>query len=113
MAASVEVFDQGDKIIVRATWKTESVSGSENYDTVTDPTTVVFTVRRRNTSGQLLTATTHTFPAADVVKISTGVFEFSHVPDPGKWYVHAQGTGAAHGAGKVSYEIDESEALAA
>lgn len=113
MAASIEVFDEGDKIIVRATWKTESVAGSENYNTVTDPTTVVFTARRRLPDGTLAAATTHTYPAADVVKISVGVYEFSHIPTPGKWFVHAQGTGTAHGAGRVEYEIDASEALAA
>lgn len=111
--ADIEVFDQGDKIIVRATFNTESIPGSENYNTPTDPTTVVFTARRRNSAGQMQPATTHTYPTADVVRIAPGVFEFSHVPDPGKWYVHAQGTGTAHGAGRVEYEIDESEALAA
>ncbi len=39
---SVEVYLRGSKIIVRATWKIESVAASENYDTLADPTTVVF-----------------------------------------------------------------------
>ena len=110
---SIEVFDQGDKIIVRATWEIESVPGSQDYDTPTDPTTVTFTARRRNLEGRLEAATEYELADPEVVKISDGVFEFTHEPEPGKWYVHAQGTGAAHGAAKVEYELDESEALAA
>lgn len=112
---SVEVYAQGSRIIVRVTWEVESVPGSLNYDTPTDPTTVVFTARRRTPDGALLAATTHTFGVggSGVSKFATGVFEFTHEPDPGRWYVHAQGTGTAYGAADVEYEIDSSRALAA
>lgn len=114
MAASVEQFLRGNKMIVRATWETESVPASGNYNTPTDPTTVVFTARQRNAAGAWQTATAYTFGvAAEVTKVSTGVFEFAFVPAPGRWAVHAQGTGTAEGSGRVTFEIDESEALAA
>lgn len=115
MAATVEVFLRGNKIIVRATWKIESVPGSENYNTPTDPTTVVFTARQRNAAGVWQAATPYTFgSSSEVTKVSTGVFELSLTsPAVGRWAVHAQGTGAAHGSGRATFEIDESEALAA
>lgn len=115
MAASVEVFLRGTKVIVRATWKTESVAASGNYDTPTDPTTVVFTARQRNAAGAWQAATAYTFGvASEVTKVSTGVFELALTsPAVGRWAVHAQGTGAAEGSGRVTFEIDESEALAA
>lgn len=111
---AIEVYTQGNKIIVRATWEIESVPASGDYDTPTDPTTVTFTARRRTPDGALEAAEAFVFGAdSEVSKISDGVFEFAHVPEPGRWYVHAQGTNAAHGAERVTYEIDESEALAA
>lgn len=114
MAALVEQFLRGNKIIVRATWKTESVPASGNYNTVTDPTTVTFTARQRNAAGVWQAATAYVFGvAAEVTKVSTGVFELAITPAVGLWAVHAQGTGAAEGSGRVKFEIDESEALAA
>lgn len=112
---SIEVYAQGSKIIVRVTWEIESVPGSLEYDTPTDPTTVVYTARQRTPAGALQAATTHTYGVggSGVTKVSTGVFEFTHEPTPGRWYVHAQGTGTAHGGADVVYEIDESGALAA
>ena len=109
----VESFVQGARMITRVTWEIESVPGSEDYDTPTDPTTVVFTARRRNPEGRLEAAVEYELADPEVTKISDGVFEFTHEPEPGKWYVHAQGTGAAHGSAKVEYEIEDSEALAA
>lgn len=113
MAASIDVYLRGNKIIVRATWKTEAVAGSEVYNTPTDPTTVFFKALRRLPDGTMAAATTHTYPAADVVKLSTGVYEFSHSPLAGRWWIHAQGTGVAEGAAEAVYDIRESEALAA
>ena len=106
---TIEVFVRGNKIITRATWKTESVPASGNYDTLTDPTTVVFSARLRGA-----VKTDYTFGvASEVTKVSVGIYELTLVPAVGRWWVHAQGTGAAYGAGRVTFEIDESEALAA
>lgn len=114
MAALVEIFLRGNKIIVRATWKIESVPASGNYNTPADPTTVTFTARQRNAAGAWQVATAYVFGvAAEVTKASTGVFELATSPAVGRWAVHAQGTGAAEGSGRVTFEIDESEALAA
>lgn len=114
MSATIDVFTRGNKIIVRAEWRTESVAGSGTYDTLTDPTTITFTARQRTLAGLLQAAVAYVFGVApEVTKVATGIYEFAHVPAPGRWYVHAQGTGAAQGAEKVTYEIDESEALAA
>lgn len=114
MSATVESFPQGTKMITRVTWEIESVAGSMVYDTPTDPSTVVFTARRRNLAGRLEDSTTYTFGVdSEVQKIDDGIFEFAHEPEPGKWYVDAQGTGAAHGAAVDEYEIDESVARAA
>lgn len=104
----IEVFLRGNKIITRATWKTESVAASGNYDTLTDPTTVVFSARLRGA-----TKTDYTYPSAEVTKVSAGIFELALTPAVGRWYIHAQGTTAAQGSGRVTFEIDESEALAA
>lgn len=112
--AGVEVYVEGNKIIVRATWETESVPASGDYDTATDPTTVTFTARRRTPAGTLEAATSYVFGvASEVTKVSTGIYEFAFVPEPGRWDVHAQGTDAAHGSARVTFEIDESDALAA
>ena len=111
---AIKVYTEGNRIIVRATWKTESVPGSQEYDTLTDPTTVTFTARRRNLAAKLGVATAYVFPTdPEVTKVSVGIFEFAHEPEPGRWYVHAQGTGAAQASEKIEYEIDASEALAA
>jgi hypothetical protein len=111
---AIEVYTEGNKIIVRATWETESVPGSEEYDTPTDPTTVTFTARRRTPAGQWEDGEAYVFGTdGEVTKVSTGVFEFASVPDPGRWAVHAQGTGNAHGSDEIEFEIDASQALAA
>lgn len=105
----IELFVRGNKIIARATWKTESVAGSKNYDTLSDPTTVTFTARKRGAA-----ATAYVYlTASEVTRVSLGIFELAFVPAAGHWWVHAQGTGTAQGAGRVTFEIDESEALAA
>jgi hypothetical protein len=107
--AEIEVFVRGNKIITRATWKTESVPASGNYDTLTDPTTVVFSARSRGAA-----KTDYTYPASpEATKVSTGIYELTLTPAVGRWWVHAQGTGTAYGSGRVTFEIDESEALAA
>lgn len=112
--AGIETYVEGGKLIVRATWETESVPASGDYDTPTDPTTVTFTARRRTPQGVLEAATAYVFGTdAEVTKVSTGVYELAFVPEPGRWAVHAQGTDAAHGSARVTFEIDESEALAA
>ncbi len=105
---SVDVYLRGSKIIVRATWKIESVAASENYDTVAVPTTVVFSAKLRGA-----TKTDYTYPSSEVTKVSVGIYELAFIPAVGRWFVHAQGTGTAHGSGRVTFEIDESEALAA
>ncbi len=105
---SVEVYLRGSKIIVRASWKIESVAASENYDTLADPTTVVFSARLGSAA-----KTDYTYPSAEVTKVSVGIYELAFIPAVGRWYVHAQGTGTAYGAGRVTFQIDESEALAA
>ncbi len=108
MPTNIEVFVRGSKIIARATWKIESVAASLNYDTVADPTTVVFSAKLRGA-----TKTDYTYPSAEVTKVSVGIYELAFIPAVGRWYVHAQGSGSAHGSGRVTFEIDESEALAA
>lgn len=110
----VEVYLQGNQMIARATWQTESVAGSGDYNTLTDPTVVTFTARRRTPAGTLEAAISYVFGvASEVTKASTGIFELKFVPAPGRWYIHAQGTGAAYGSERAVFEIDESEALAA
>lgn len=111
---AIEVYTQGNRIIVRATWETESVPASGDYDTPTDPIPVAFTARRRSPAGQFEDATEYVFGTdAEVTRVSTGVFEFAHEPLPGRWFIHAQGGGPAYAAEKVEYEIDASEAIAA
>lgn len=106
---SIEVFVQGTKVIVRASWRTESVPASGNYDTLTDPTTVTFTAKERSGTG-----TSYAFGvASEVTKVSVGIYEFAKALAPGRWYVHAQGTGTAEGAGRVEFDVDVSKALAA
>lgn len=110
----IEVFLQGTKVIVRATWKTESVPASGDYNTLTDPTTITFSARRRKPDGSMEAKTDYVFGvASEITKVSTGTYEFAKALAVGRWYVHAQGTGVAEGSGRVSFEIDESEALAA
>lgn len=114
MAASVETFLRGNKLITRATWKTESVPASGDYNTLTDPTSVTFTARQRNAAGAWQVATAYVFGvAAQVTKVSVGIYELAITPAVGRWAIHAQGTGAAEGSARDTYEIDESEALAA
>lgn len=111
---TVETFMQGSKMIVRVTFETESVPGSMEYDTLTDPSTVTFTARRRNPDGRYEEATAYVYGIdSEAQRVSQGVFEFAHEPDPGRWTVHVQGTGNAYGAVEATYEIEESEALAA
>lgn len=113
-AVTIASWPEGNKMITRASWRTESAPGSGDYDTLTDPTAVVFTARRRRPDGRFDPATDYEFGVdAEVTRVSVGVYEFAHVPAPGRWHIHAQGTGAAQGAERDTYEIDHSEALAA
>lgn len=108
MSATIEQWMEGTEANVRATFKTESVPGSGTFDTLTDPTTVTFTARRRGD-----TATSYLYGTApEVTRVSLGLFRLKFVPAQGTWAVHVQGTGAAYGAEEIEFVIAGSEALA-
>jgi hypothetical protein len=114
MPASIEIWLEGSQVKARATWLTESVPASLDYDTPTDPTTVTFTARQRKSDGTMEDATEYVYDTdSEVARIDDGVFELTIVPTPGRWYLHAQGTDAAYGSARATFEIDASEALAA
>lgn len=99
--AELSVFVRGTKVVVRAEFRVATV--------LTDPTTVTFTEREREASS----STAYVYGvAAEVTRVSAGIFEFARVPAEGEWYVHVQGTGAAHGAGEIGFKISHSRALA-
>jgi hypothetical protein len=113
-AVKVEVYVEGNKLITRATFKIESVAASGVYNTLANPATVTFTAKRRNLDGIVGAGTPYVVGTApEATQISTGIYEFAHIPTPGRWWVHVQGVGTVHGAGKVVYDVAESEALAA
>lgn len=106
IAARVE----GNKWIITAEWRVPDEAGP-----LTDPTTVVFTATRLHqaSSDGSDAATTYTYlVAAEVTRAAAGIFKLTFVPAAGRWAVHAQGTGAAYGAGEVEFTVSESKALA-
>jgi hypothetical protein len=103
--AVLSVIMEGSKVIVHAEWRVPDDAG-----VLTDPTAVTFTTRRRS-AGVLQAPTSYVFPATEVTKPSTGIYEFAKVLEEGTWYVHAQGTGTAHGAGEISFVVEHAEAL--
>lgn len=104
--ASLRVYMEGSKLIVHAEFRVPDDQG-----TLTDPTTVTFTARRR--AGGVLEAPTAYVNGSDpeVSNDSTGVFELAFEPEEGTWYVHVQGTGTAHAAAEVSFVVEHAEAL--
>jgi hypothetical protein len=105
MSLQLNVWIRGNKIITHAEWRVPATEDG----VLTDPATIVFTLRET----QQATGTTYAYPAAaEITRISTGIYELAIAHDtPGTFHVHAQGTGPAHGAGKITYKITESEAL--
>ena len=110
MASALSVYVRGNKVITRAEWRVPDEDG-----TLTDPTTIVFTARRR---GDDPTVYTYASPGGppELTKAATGIYELALVhdgaDDVGNWAVHAQGTGDAYAAGEIEYEIKKSGALA-
>lgn len=102
--AQLSVFMRGTKVVARATFKVPATEAG----TLTDPTTVIFTEREREASS----STPYQYGvAAEVTRVSAGVFEWARVPAEGEWHLHVQGTGAAHGAAEVGFKIEHSRAL--
>ncbi len=103
MAAAIDVWMEGNKVVVHAEWRVPDDAGP-----LTDPTDVIFTARRADDA-----SASYSYGVdAEVTKLSTGIFEFKYVPDPGVWRVHVQGTGNAHAADEVAFKIEKSGALA-
>jgi len=101
---SLTIYMQGNKIIGRATFLVPDAEGA-----LTDPSTVVYTARLNDDAA---IAAVYTYGVdSEVTRVSLGIFELAFIPDPGVWYVHVQGTGAAHAAGQVRFTIDRSGAL--
>lgn len=102
----LEVLVEGNQRIVRARFRVPDDEGA-----LTDPSTLTFTARRRGAS-----PTEYVFGTdAEVTRTQgepVGVFDFSFVPEEGTWAVHVQGTGAAHAAGEVEFQVGRAEALA-
>lgn len=104
--ASVSVYMEGSRIVVRAEFRVPDDDGP-----LTDPTTLTFTTRRRN-AGVLDSPVAYEYGTdPEVARISTGIYELTFDPAEGTWYVHVQGTGAAHAAGEVSFVVEHAEAL--
>ena len=112
--ADIEVLVEGNRRIVRAAFRVPA----DDTGVLTDPTTTVFTARKRKQQGDAPSAyapTTYTFPTAEVQRtpgVPTGSFDFTFLPAEGTWAVHVQGTGAAYAAGEVVFVVDRAEALA-
>lgn len=101
---TLSVYTQGNEIVVRAEFRVPDDAG-----VLTDPSTVTFTARKRSDTGTAYEYGTD----SEVTRSSAGIFLLTFIPGPGHWYVHVQGTGTAHAAEKIEFDIDESEALAA
>lgn len=112
--ADLEVLVEGNRRIVRAAFRVPA----DDTGVLTDPTTVVFTARKRKQAGDVAAAyapTTYTFPTAEVARtpgVAVGSYDFTFLPGEGTWAVHVQGTGAAYAAGEVAFVVDRAEALA-
>lgn len=107
MATALNVYRRGNLVITHGEWRVPDEAG-----TLTDPTTVVFTARRRGD-----TPTPYTYGTdPEVTRVSAGIFELAldHTASDqvGDWCVHAQGTGDAHAADDIDYKILPSGALA-
>jgi hypothetical protein len=107
MAAQLETWIQGNVAVTTARWIVPPETGTPQ-----DPTAVVFTVREN----EALAGTEYEYGVDGEVERDTdadGPFytlTLQH-PTPGRFHVHAQGSGDAEGAGKTSYIIEASEAL--
>lgn len=104
--ARLQSWIEGNRAIVQATFRVPDEAG-----TLTDPTTVTFTARRRR--GKTIDAATEYvyLTDAEVVRVSVGVFKLTIDPLPGDWHVHVQGTGACHAAGEAEFTITAARAL--
>lgn len=101
--ADLEVRVEGNKRIVRATFRVPDDAG-----TLTDPSAVTFTARRR---GDMPTPYVY-LSDSEVTRVSLGIFELEIIPAEGTWAVHVQGTGTAYAAGEIEFIAAHSEALA-
>lgn len=103
----MQVYMEGAQVIVHAEFRVPDDEG-----VLTDPTAVTFTARRR--IGGVLEPPTSYIAGTDpeVTHPSTGIYELTFEPAEGTWYVHCQGTGAAHAAEEVSFVVEHAEALA-
>jgi hypothetical protein len=113
--ADFEVLVEGNQRIVRAVFRVPDENG-----VLTDPSTVVFTARRRREKGDDAAdyaPTVYTFgidpEVTKTVGVPTGSFDFKFTPTQGTWWVHVQGTGAATAAGEIGFVVDRAEALVA
>ena len=109
--AQLEVLVEGNKRIVRATFRVPDEDG-----VLTDPTDVIFTARRRREPGDQPSAyapTVYEFGTdPEATRESLGIFRLTLEPSEGTWAVHVQGTQAAHAAGEIAFVVDRAEALA-
>jgi hypothetical protein len=98
---------EGNERVVRVSFRVPDDDG-----TLTDPTTVTFTARRRQ--GAIIDdPVVYVYGTDDEVeKESTGIFVLTFVPTAGRWTVHAQGTGNCHAAAEIDFQVNESAALA-
>lgn len=107
---AIEVLVEGNQRVVRAEFRVPDASG-----TLTNPTTVTFTARKRRESGDKASAyapTAYVFGvASEVTNPSVGAFELRFAPAQGTWAVYVAGTGAAHAADEISFVVDRAEAL--
>ncbi|MCS7007854.1 MAG: hypothetical protein RMM28_10280 [Thermoleophilia bacterium] len=102
----MSVYMEGSRIGVQAEFRVPDDQGP-----LTDPTTVTFTARRRF-QGVLQAPTSYVYGTdPEVTRPSTGTYKLTFTPAEGTWYVHVQGTGAAHAAAETSFVIEHAEAL--
>jgi hypothetical protein len=105
----VEVLVEGNQRIIRALFRVPDENG-----VLTDPTSVIFTARRRREVGDVpsdYAPTTYTTGAAEFSHPSTGTFELKFTPKQGTWWVHVAGTGACTAAAEIGFVVDRAEAL--
>jgi hypothetical protein len=100
--AELEVRVEGNKRIVRATFRVPDDTGA-----LTDPSAVTYTARKR---GGTPTAYVY-LTAGEVTRVSQGIFELAFIPAEGTWDVHVQGTGTAYAAGEIAFVVERARAL--
>jgi hypothetical protein len=106
----LEVLVEGNQRIVRASFRVPDENG-----TLTDPTTVTYTARKRREKGDSAAAYAPTeyvyLTDPEATREALGIFRLTFEPAEGTWDVYVKGTGAAHAAGEIQFVVDRAEAL--